>query len=85
MQDADRISDLVVCLPRNGLDDSVIQIQAEGTQAAVSFHILSSGRNHEPSILAEELEHLKREHFQFDSLFCACNRDTKGVSFILKK
>jgi hypothetical protein len=59
VQDADRVSDLIVCLPRNGLDDSVIQIPAEGAQAAVSFHILSSGgkgRSHKPSILAEEVQ-----------------------------
>ena len=40
-QEADRISDLIQCPPGNGLDNPVIEVDAEGTQSPVSFHILS--------------------------------------------
>ena len=40
-QDADRVSDLIVCPPGNGLDDPVIQVDAEGPQPSVSLHIFS--------------------------------------------
>ena len=62
MQDADRISDFVVYVLWNGLQDSGIQFRAEGAEAPVSLHILSSGGKrscHGPSILAEEVGRFK--------------------------
>src|SRR5665811_2480341 len=41
--DADRVSDLFVCLPRNRLDDSLVHLHAESPHASVSFDIRWSG------------------------------------------
>jgi hypothetical protein len=84
--DAERVSDLVVDLPGNGLDDSVIQVRAEGPPASVSFDILASGEKEVPMnfpFWRKRVEQLKREHFGRDLSFFPCRDCGDVISFIL--
>jgi hypothetical protein len=71
--DAESVSDLVESLAGNGLEDSVVQLHAEGAEAPVSFHILAGGGKggcHESPILAEQGGPLKQEHENIFPMIC---------------